>query len=479
MIPIIISGGSGSRLWPMSRVAEPKPFLKLSDGRSLLQNTFIRASKLPDVKQILTVTNNKVHFRMQDEYQAVNDSHIICDFILEPIARNTAPAVAAAAQFVVNNYAEDELILIMPADHLISDFDQFAKAVESAAILARDGYLVTFGINPEYPETGYGYIQINREDKLIDNCYKVQRFVEKPNAEDANLYVDSGNYKWNSGMFIGKASTFIKELNKYSPLVLNEVSHCLDNSKVDVVNGGKIVNLDLALFNSVESISIDYALFEKSANVAVVACSIGWSDIGSWLSIAQTLPHDGSNNAVIGDAILHNVDNCLVYSTTNRIVAGVDLDSLIIVDTPDALLVANKYKSQDVKFIFEKLKKMEHKTSELHQTVHRPWGTYTVLEEGAFYKIKRIEVKPGQSLSLQLHHCRSEHWIVVEGIATVTNGDNIITLLENQSTYINKETKHRLVNNTDKKITLIEVQCGDYLGEDDIVRFDDIYGRIQ
>ncbi len=477
MIPVIISGGSGSRLWPMSRQSDPKPFLKLSDGKSLLQNTFKRATNLLNVKNVLTITNEKTHFRMQDEYQQVNTKNIICDFILEPFGKNTAPAIANACLYSKTHYSDDEILLILPADHLITNEDAFNNAVINAIEIAKLGYIATFGITPEYPETGYGYIEADKSQKII-NGYKIERFVEKPNSETAQKYLDSGNYLWNSGMFCGKTSTFLNELEKYAKNLLFDTKICLEHSNIDKIKGNSIVHLDSDTFKDVENISIDYALFEKSEQTAVVPCSIGWSDIGSWLSIAQTLPKDKENNTIIGESILHNTNNCLVYST-NRIVAGVDINNLIIVDTPDALLVADKDTSQNVKHIFERLKNMEHKTSDAHQTAHRPWGTYTVLEEGPCYKIKRIEVKPGASLSLQMHHKRSEHWIVVDGIATVTNGEQILNLKPNESTYIPVETKHRLENNAEKNLILIEVQCGTYLGEDDIVRFEDKYGRTQ
>ncbi|MCE3268156.1 MAG: mannose-phosphate guanylyltransferase/mannose-6-phosphate isomerase [Burkholderiales bacterium] len=478
MIPVIISGGSGSRLWPVSRLADPKPFLKLSDGHSLLQNTFSRAINLPDVNALITVTNEKLHFRMQDEYQQLNDNKIACDFILEPFGRNTAPAVATAALFAKEKYGEDEILLILPADHLISDGEAFNEAVHGAILAARQGYIATFGIKPEYAETGYGYIEANIDKPITDKAYLVNRFVEKPNPELANKYINSGHYLWNSGMFCGKISTFIAEFELYAKNLLATTKECLAKSPRDKLSNSTIIHLSSSLFIQTENISIDYALFEKTYKAAVLPCSIGWSDIGSWLSIAQNLPKDKHNNATIGENILHNSKNCLVYST-NRIVAGVDIENLIIVDTPDAILVVNKDYSQNVKLIFERLKNMEHKTSELHQTAYRPWGTYTVLEEGPLYKIKRIEVKPGASLSLQMHHHRSEHWIVVDGVATVTNGDNVLELKSNQSTYIPIESRHRLENKTDKNLVLIEVQCGQYLGEDDIVRFEDKYGRTQ
>lgn len=477
MIPVIISGGAGSRLWPVSRQSDPKPFLKLSDGKSLLQNTFLRSVNLGQaISSVITVTNEKLHFRMQDEYQQVNQQNIGCDFILEPFGRNTAPAVISAALFAKQYYSEDEILLILPADHLISDMNAFSDAVKSAIEMANQGFLVTFGINPEYPETGYGYIEANK-DSPVANGYAVKRFVEKPNIEVATQYVESGDYQWNSGMFCGQVKTFLAEFGTLSPNVLKQVDYCLNVSEHSKLLNSKIVHLDPETFINAENISVDYALFEKTSKAAVLPCTIGWSDIGSWLSIAQTLPQDVNGNATIGESILHNVSDCLVYST-DRIVAGVDIKDLVIVDTPDALLVANKNQTQDVKHIFERLKKTQHPTSELHQTVHRPWGTCTILEEGPFYKINRIVVKPGQALSNQSHEKRSEHWVVVDGEATVIHNDKVIRLTENQSTYIPAGNKHRLMNaNSDESLVIIEVQCGNYLGEDDIVRYDDLYGR--
>ena len=477
MIPVIISGGSGSRLWPVSRQLDPKPFIKLADGYSLLQKTFIRASKLDNVNAILTVTNEKVHFRMQDEYQEVNKSNIPCDFILEPFGRNTAPAIAAACLFIAKHYNPNETILILPADHLISDFEAFKTAVDNAEAIAKDGYISTFGINPEYPETGYGYIEANHSE-AIGNGYAIKRFVEKPNLERAREYLSSNNYLWNSGMFCGRVDVFLQEFELYAKRLEMATKNCLSHSKTDTLKTSKIVHLNKELFMQPESISIDYALFEKSKKTAVIPCSIGWSDIGSWLSIAQTLPKDKDNNAIIGESVLHNTKDCLIYST-DRIIAGVDIKDLIIVDTPDAVLVADKNNAQNVKIIFERLKKMEHQTFQLHQTAHRPWGTFTVLEEGPFYKIKRLEIKPNAAISLQKHHHRSEHWVVVDGIATITKNDEKFELTANQSTYIEVEVKHRLENKTDKNLVIIEVQCGKYLGEDDIVRFDDKYGRTE
>jgi mannose-1-phosphate guanylyltransferase len=399
MIPIIISGGAGSRLWPLSRQSDPKPFIKLADGLSLLQNTFLRATQLDNVDKVLTVTNEKIFFRMQDEYQQIN-ANIVCDFILEPFGRNTAPAVLAACMMTARRYSADEIILILPADHLITDFVAFNAAVQQATKIADDGYLVTFGITPEYPEIGYGYIEADNQHRIHDG-YLVKRFVEKPKLAVAKEYIASGNYLWNSGMFLGRVATFLQEFELHSPKLYNDVKYCLDSSSIDTYKQlNQIVHLDNATFESVENISIDYALFEKSNKTAVIPCAINWSDIGSWLSIAEALPKDENKNVVVGETILHNTSDCLIYST-NRIVATVDVKDLIIVDTPDAVLVADKHNSQNVKHIFERLKLMEHHTSEFHQTVHHVWGEVTILDSNIVYTISKVVIKPKGSFELQ------------------------------------------------------------------------------
>lgn len=476
MIPVIISGGAGSRLWPVSRQLDPKPFLRLADGVSLLQKTFLRSLNLGvDVSMLLTVTNKSVYSRMENEYADVNISNTPCDFILEPFGRNTAAAVLSAALHVKEHYGEDEILLLLPADHLINDASSYAIAVQNAIEVAKQGFLVTFGIQPDYPETGYGYIEANH-NTVIGKGYLVQRFVEKPNLALAEEYVSSGKYLWNAGMFCGSAKTFIEEMSKLSANLVNQVNNCLQFSDLSCIkNNAKIMNLNPDHFIHVEDISIDYALFERTTKAVVLPCSIGWSDIGSWLSVADNLPKDNNGNSIVGESVLHNTSNSLIYST-DRMVAGVDIDNLIIVDTSDALLVANKDSSQEVKKIFEKLKKQNNKAAFVHQTIHRPWGTYTILEEGPFYKIKRLEVKSNSAMSLQLHHKRSEHWVVVDGVATITHINKIFDLEANQSTFIPAGDKHRIANNTGNNLVMIEIQCGIYLGEDDIERFVDDYG---
>lgn len=467
LIPVILCGGAGSRLWPVSRESHPKPFIRLADGQSLLQKAFLRGAQLPDTTQVLTVTNRDFLFKTEDEFREVNSARLPTSFVLEPFGRNTAAAVAAATVLVAEKEPES-VLLVLAADHLIADQAAFAAAVDSASALAQQGYLVTFGIQPDAPETGYGYIEAEGN--------QVKRFVEKPDAKTAAEYVQSGRFYWNSGMFCFKASTMLEEMQKHCPAVLEAVSACLANSRRAEGKGFTHSELDAELFGKVPEDSIDYAVMEKSDRVAVVPCNIGWSDIGSWSALGDLTSADENGNRVDGEALLHNVSNCSIRSD-ERLVGVVGVSDLIIVDTPDALLVANKASSQDVKHVYAELKARGHDSYKLHRTVHRPWGTYTVLEEGSRYKIKRIEVKPGECLSLQMHHHRSEHWIVVSGMARVVNGDHELFVAANESTYIPAGHKHRLENPGVVNLVMIEVQSGEYLGEDDIVRFQDNYGR--
>jgi mannose-1-phosphate guanylyltransferase len=468
LIPTILCGGAGSRLWPVSRELHPKPFIRLPDGQSLLQKAFLRGAALPGVAEVLTVTNRDLFFQTEDQFRAVNSAHLSCAFVLEPFGRNTAAAAAAAALHVAQRHGGDAQLLLLAADHLISDQTAFAGAVAQARQLASLGKLVTFGIPPDAPETGYGYIEAQGHD--------VVRFVEKPSLDKAREYVAGGRHLWNSGMFLFSAGTLLREMEQHCPDILAATQACLAQSRQADGRGFSQVELDAGTFASVPDNSIDYALMEKSANVAVVPCSIGWSDIGSWTALGDLAEPDGNGNRVQGEALLHASRNCTIQ-TDRRLVGAVGVSDLIIVDTPDALLVANKAHAQDVKHIFAALKAQGHEAHKLHRTVHRPWGTYTVLEEGPGYKMKRIEVKPGASLSLQMHHHRSEHWVVVSGTATVVNGDKEINLQPNQSTYIPAGHKHRLVNPGLIDTVIIEIQTGSYLGEDDIVRFQDNYGR--
>ncbi len=468
LIPVILCGGAGSRLWPVSRESHPKPFIRLADGQSLLQKAFLRGAQLAKVSQVLTVTNRDFLFKTEDEFREVNAKQLPTSFLLEPFGRNTAAAVAAATVQIAEK-EPDAIILVLAADHLIADQAAFAKAVENATDLAQQNYLVTFGIQPDAPETGYGYIEAEGN--------QVMRFVEKPDVKTAAEYVQSGRFFWNSGMFCFKASTMIEEMQKHCPAILDAVRACLEQSRRAEGKGFTHCELDRELFDKVPEDSIDYAVMEKSSRVAVVPCNIGWSDIGSWTALGDLTEADADGNRIDGEALLHNASNCSIRSD-GRLVGVVGVSDLIIVDTPDALLVASKACSQDVKHVYAELKARGHDSYKLHRTVHRPWGTYTVLEEGSRYKIKRIEVKPGASLSLQMHHHRSEHWIVVSGMARVVNGENELFVAANESTYIPAGHKHRLENPGVVNLVMIEVQSGEYLGEDDIVRFQDNYGRI-
>jgi len=469
LIPVILSGGAGTRLWPVSRELHPKPFIRLADGQSLLQKSFLRAKGLPGVAEVLTVTNRDLFFKTADEYRETGDIPMPLGFILESEGRNTAPAIAAAVLTISKTYGSKAIMLFLTADHLIGDVPAFTVAVEQAVKLAEAGKITTFGIQPEAPETGYGYIEADGNS--------VRRFVEKPNLETAQAYVDSGKYLWNSGMFCMTAETAIAELKKYAPEVLQAVSNSLDVSRRVEGNGQYQIELDAKTFAQAESISIDFALMEKTKQAAVVSCSIGWSDIGSWNALGDLVPPDAQGNSIEGEAFLHDVKNCYIQAD-DRIVAAVGVENLIVIDTPDALLIADKNRSQDVKQIVGQLKKIGHEAYRLHRTVHRPWGTYTVLEEGPNFKMKRIVVKPGASLSLQMHHHRSEHWIVVDGMAKVVNGEQDLLIATNESTFIPAGHKHRLENPGKIDLVLIEVQSGQYLGEDDIVRFEDHYGRV-
>ncbi len=475
LIPCIIAGGAGTRLWPVSREAMPKPFMRLPDGESLLQKTFKRATGLPGVERLLTVTNREVFFRTVDDYRLLNKGGAGLDFILEPFGRNTAPAIAAAALHTARLYGEDAQLLVLPADHLITDVAAFAQAVQDAQALADQGWLVTFGIVPTSAETGFGYIE--KGQALSNGGYQVARFVEKPNAATAEEYLKGGLHLWNGGMFLMRVDAILGEFQAHAPDVLEAVTTCLAASHRKDGNRELQLELDSTTFAQAPDISVDYAIMERSQKVAVIPCHLGWSDIGSWQAVRALSPADSNGNQCNGETVLHDVHNCYIDSP-KRLVGGVGLDNLIIIDTPDALLIADAERTQEVKFIAQALKRQGHDAYLLHRTVTRPWGTYTVLEEGKRFKIKRIVVRPNGSLSLQMHHHRSEHWIVVSGMARVTNGEREFLLDTNESTFIKPGHTHRLVNPGVIDLVMIEVQSGEYLGEDDIVRFTDVYGRV-
>jgi len=471
LIPVILSGGAGTRLWPVSREAHPKPFIVLPDGQSLMQKTLLRAAALKPAS-ILTITNRDYFFITRDAYaETALAPNIALDYLLEPAGRNTAPAIAAGALRLRQQFGDAAIMLVLPSDHLISDIAAFAKAVQAATALAEQGYLVTFGIAPTAPETGFGYIEADQTRKLGGGM-AVRRFVEKPSREKAEAYLASGGYYWNSGMFCFRVGDFLAELARCAPEVSQAVAAAWQATKREQTP----VTIDLESFARIADISVDYAVMEKAERVAVVPGHFDWSDIGSWQALGELVPADAAGNRIHGDVVLVDSSDCFVQSE-DRLVAALGVNNLLVVDTPDALLVADRSRAQDVRSIVQQLKASGHESARLHRTVHRPWGTYTVLEEGPRFKIKRIVVKPGASLSLQYHHRRSEHWVVVSGMARIVNGEREITLNADESSYIPAGTQHRLSNPGKVDCVMIEVQSGDYLGEDDIVRLEDTYGR--
>lgn len=478
LVPVVLAGGAGTRLWPVSREGHPKPFMCLGDGESLLLKTYRRAAGVASAgkqsSEIITVTNRDYFFMSKDEFMRAK----VCDdqagvFLLEPFARNTAPAVALAAHYVAEKFGRNTPILVLAADHLIQDQPGFAAAVAAAAALALQDKLVTFGVIPSEPESGYGYIEAG---EAVGAGKRVIRFIEKPSIDRAREYITAGNFLWNSGMFCFKAGAILDEMSRHAPEVAAATKECWalmhESGKTAKTN----LDIPAKVFENAPNISIDYAVMERSDRGVVVPVDVGWSDIGSWGAVRELVQPDADNNRAIGEAIFVDSRNTYVQSD-RRLVATVGVDNLIIVDTPDALLVAHPDKAQDVKKIVSLLKSHDHEAYRLHRTVVRPWGTYTVLGEGGRFKIKRIEVKPGASLSLQMHHHRSEHWIVVSGMARVVNGERELFIATNESTYIPAGHTHRLENPGLIDLIMIEVQSGEYLGEDDIVRFDDMYGR--
>ena len=466
---MILSGGAGARLWPVSREALPKPFIKLPDGETLLVKTMRRALGLADGNGILVVTNREYYFLTRGEYELLGKTPPALDFLLEPVSRNTAPAICAAALHAAREHGDRTVLLVLPADHLIRDEEAFRDAVAEARKLAADGWLVTFGIRPKSPETGFGYIEAG--EALSTGAFNVKRFVEKPDLAAAKAYLAEGRYTWNSGMFCASAVSIIEAMRTHSPEVLRAVEATLaatDYGKVPRV-------LAEGPFAKAPDVSFDYAVMEKAGKRAVVPANFDWNDIGSWSALAELTDADAQGNRVSGEAVLIDAKGCFVQS--DRMVAAVGVEDLLIIDTPDALLVSRRERAQDVKTVVQRLKLVSHDSVHHHRTVHRPWGTYTVLEEGERFKIKRIVVRPGASLSLQMHHHRSEHWVVVSGMAKVQRDKEEIFVRPDESTYIRAGTAHRLSNPGAIDCVMIEVQAGDYVGEDDIVRIEDKYGR--
>lgn len=463
--PIILAGGIGSRLWPLSRELYPKQVISLTGDLSLLQTTVQRVAALEDALTPILVVGEEHRFLVKSQMEALG---LFADFriLLEPYGKNTAPAICAAAAYVSNQQRGNDVLLVLPADHLIVKTKEFAQAVREAVILAQQGRIVTFGIVPDHPETGYGYIA---KGEGAD----VASFVEKPDLATAERYLASGNYLWNSGMFAFTVDTLLTEMQAYAPEIVACMTEAVTAGQVD----GQFFRFGGEAMAACPSNSIDYALMEKTARAAVVTADIGWSDIGSWRALWEVSDQDGQGNAVRGDVLLEDVHNSLIRSE-HTLVAAIGLRDTMVVETADAVLVAPMDRSQDVKKIVDKLKQGKRGEYHIHRTVYRPWGSYTTLEMQERFQIKRITVNPGARLSLQMHHHRHEHWVVVTGTAKVHNGEQVILLKEDEATYIPSCTMHRLENPGVIPLELIEVQIGSYLGEDDIVRFDDEYGRV-
>jgi mannose-1-phosphate guanylyltransferase/mannose-6-phosphate isomerase len=460
---VLLSGGSGTRLWPLSREAYPKQFLALAGDDSMLQATWLRVAPIAPSPPIV-VANEEHRFLAAEQLRLVGVSNPA--IVLEPVGRNTAPAIAAAALQALAA-GDDPLLLVLPSDHVVRDADAFRAAVEAAMPAAEQGALVTFGIVPDAPETGFGYIQAERGEGIR----KVLRFVEKPDGGTAQRYLDDGGYYWNSGMFLFRASRYLDELRKFRPDILEATARAFAAAQRD----GDFVRLDRDAFAACPADSIDYAVMEKTDAAMVLPVDIGWNDVGSWSALWDVSEQDDAGNAHHGDVI--SVDSRDSYAYARRLVALVGVDNLVVVETDDAVLVARKDRVQQVKDVVAKLKSEQRSQAALHREVHRPWGSYDSIDMAEGFQVKRIKVKPGAQLSLQSHKRRAEHWIVVRGTARVTRDNDVFELFANQSTYIPIGAKHRLENPGTEMLELIEVQSGDYLGEDDIVRYDDVYGR--
>lgn len=468
LIPVILSGGAGTRLWPVSRKAHPKPFMRLADGQTLAGSTLKRALGVADEAEVLTVTARDHFFLTRDIYREVAPE-ARTPFVLEPQGRNTAAAIAAAALWVRDRHGDEATMLVLPADHLVRDQDDFQRAVARAAHLAADGWLVCLGVQPTHAETGFGYIRAG--EAIGDDGARIEAFVEKPDAETARRYFASREYLWNAGMFCFTAGTILGALGDQAGDILQAVERTWAASERD-----DPVELDPDRFEQVRGESIDYAVMERAPRRAVVPMDCGWSDIGSWQAISDLYETDASGNQIQGHAVLVDSRNTFVQSE-NRLVATVGVDDLVVVDTGDAVLVARRGRAQEVKAVVEELTRRDHESAVFHRTVHRPWGSYTVLEDADDCKVKRLVVRPGGILSLQRHQHRSEHWTVVSGAARVRVDDRQFDLGANQTVEIPAGALHRLENPGDDEVHIIEVQTGTYFGEDDIERLEDVYGR--
>lgn len=466
IFPAIMCGGSGTRLWPLSRALFPKQFLPLVNDSSMLQDTLLRLPK--NSREPVFICNEEHRFLVAEQVRQLSQEQ--STILLEPEGRNTAPAVALAAIHALEK-DENAMLLVLAADHVIQDTEAFHQSVEQASIAAQKGKLVTFGIVPTHAETGYGYIKKGSEE--MPSTFDVAQFVEKPNAQVASDYLASGDYLWNSGMFLFKASRYLEELAKYRGDILEHCQQAMKGVKQDL----DFLRPNITDFLACASESIDYAVMEKTDSAVVIPLDAGWSDVGSYSALWEVCPQNADKNVLKGDVIAQQTTNSYIHSQ-NKLIATVGVDNLVIIDTPDAVLVANKNKVQEVKQIVEQLKKEQRSEAVIHREVYRPWGKYDSVDNGDRFQVKRITVKPGAKLSVQMHHHRAEHWIIVSGTAKVTIDEKVVLLTENQSAYIPVGAVHALENPGKLPLEMIEVQSGSYLGEDDIVRFEDKYGRV-
>lgn len=469
LVPVILAGGSGTRLWPLSRETHPKQFISLFQGKSLFQHTLARLNPLANCSQPIVVGNEQHRFIIAEQIR--QSSQPSATIILEPCFKGTAPAVALAAMHALALYDEDVLMLVLPADHIINDLQGFANTIETGVLAASSGKLVTFGVKPTHPETGYGYI-LQGEPLVNTQGYSIARFVEKPNSATALGYIESQKYWWNSGMFLFSAGAFLQELLLHIPEIYHASKAAFRQAQIDE----DFIRPHAALFDKSPADSIDYAVMEKTINGVIIPLGSSWNDVGAWDALCPIFEQDSKGNVCHGDVVVQNTQNCMVQSN-HRLVTAIGVKDLVIVETSDAVLVLDKKHAQEVKQVVADLKSDERKEVVFHRRVSRPWGAFESIDSGERFQVKRITVAVNQRLSLQRHHHRSEHWVVVKGTARVTRGEEIFLLCENQSTYIPIGVNHRLENVGKIPLEIIEVQSGAYLGEDDILRLDDQYGR--
>ncbi len=471
LIPVILSGGSGSRLWPLSRASYPKQYLNLDEKNnfSLLQNTYLRLKGIKNLKEPIIISNNEQRFIVAEQMREINV--VPNSILLEPIGKNTAPAVTLAALKALQN-GYDPLLLVLSSDHKIDKEENFRKVIESGLSEANNGRLVTFGIIPKTPETGFGYIESYEELSEVNISSRIKKFVEKPSLEIAKKYIKDKHFLWNSGIFLFRASIFLRELEKYEPDIINICYESLNKAVEDL----DFLRVDQTTFEECPNKPVDIALMEKTNLGSVYSLNAGWDDIGSWRSVWKNSRKDGNGNFIKGKVVIEDSTNCYLRSE-ERLIVGINLSDLIVVETKDAILVTNKDETQKVKKIVQKLNQCNFNEGKENKKNYRPWGSFTNIEEGSTWKVKKLEIKPKSSISLQMHHKRSEHWIVVDGTAKIEIDGKISIFNKNESTYIPLGSKHRLSNPEDTPLTLIEVQNGNYLGEDDIIRFEDVYGR--